>query len=168
MLARLISAVCATAALFVGVSAARADTYQISLGEALAIIDVPNQWKVSEIKRGMQIVSPDKEVYIWFEAATPDSMDTLFKEHDNYFEKQGVTIGKAQTQEMVLAGAKTVAMNFAATYKGKRTVVQYLLMDPALKNGAKLVVSNWSSVEGDQKHDKAENAMLMGIKFKKK
>jgi len=68
----------------------------------------------------------------------------------------------------VLGGAKTIALDFPATYKGKKTIVQYLMIDPALKSGARLLVSNWSSVEGNEKHDKVEEAMLTGIKFKKK
>lgn len=169
MFARLVSAVVATAALLAGVSAAaRAEIYQISLGEAVAIIDIPKAWKVSEIKRGMQIISPDKEVYMWFEAFAPNEKDALLKEHDSYFEKKKVTLGKPRSQEMVLGGAKTIALDFPATYQGKKTIVQWLIVDPALKNGAKLLVSNWSSVEGNQKYDKAEEVMLTGIKFKAK
>ena len=169
MFAHLVSTVVATAALLTGVSAAaRAETYQISLGEAAAVVNVPDAWKVTEIKRGMQIISPDKEVYMWFEAYAPNAKDALMKEHDSYFEKQKVTIGKPQLQEMVLGGAKTIAMDFPATYKGKKTIVQYLMIDPALKSGARLLVSNWSSVEGNEKYDKAEEVMLTGMKFKKK
>ncbi len=168
MFARFVSAVVATAALLVGVSAAaRAEIYQISLGDAVAIVNFPNTWKVTEIKRGAQIISPDKEVYMWFEAYAPDALEALKKEHDSYFEKQKVTIGKPRSQEMVLGGAKTIALDFPATYKGKKTIVQYLMIDPALKSGARLLVSNWSSVEGNEKHDKVEEAMLTGIKFKK-
>ena len=169
MFARLVSTVVATAALLVGVSAAaRAETYQISLGEATAIINFPDTWKVTEIKRDAQIISPDKEVYMWFEAYAPDALEAPTREPHSYFKKQKVTIGKPRSQEMVLGGAKTVALDFPATYKGKKTIVQYLMIDPALKNGARLLVSNWSSVEGNDKYDKVEEAMLTGIKFRKK
>jgi len=168
MFIRFISAALAAAVLCVGgVTAALADAYQVSLGEAVILMDFPASWKVKKIDRGLQAVTPDEEVYIWVEACAPKQCDTVFDEHKDYFDKQKVTLKDPTSVEGAMNGMKMIALDFPATYKGKKTIVRYLVLNPGLKNGAKVIVSTWSSVEGDKKHDKASNAFAESLKLKK-
>lgn len=167
MITRFVSAALVAASLLVGsITAASAETWKVSLGMGEAFMTFPDSWKVTTIKRGIQAVSPDEEVYIWAEAFTPDQWDAISGEHDKYYTKQKVSLGKPKSSEGTIAGVKGVAFEFPATYKGEKTVVQYLILDPALKNQAKLMLSTWASVAGDKKHQPATDAMLKSLKFK--
>jgi hypothetical protein len=167
MSSRFVSAAILAAALFVGsVSAALAETYQVSLGAAAALMSFPDSWKITQIKRGLQAVSPDGEVYIWVEAYAPKQLDALVKEHEEYFDKQKVTLGEPKSHEGAVNGMKMVALDFPATWKGKKTVVQYLLVNPGVKNNTQLMLSNWSSVKGDKMYQKETDAMVASMKIK--
>lgn len=163
-------AVAATAvALLVGtISPALSKTLSVSLGEAKMVVTVPDNWKVTEIKRGLQIVSPDEEVYVWAETVLPGQSETVRQEHRAYFVKQKVTFGEPKTQEGELNGMKTTATDYPdAKYAGAKTILQYLLVKPDLKNDAQLLLTAWASVEGEQKHRAATGALLNGLKLEK-
>jgi hypothetical protein len=168
MFARLTAAASLAVALVLGTfSAALAETYSISLGDAAMLISIPDSWKVSEIKRGLQIVSPDKEVYLWAEAYTDSTFKALTAEHDKYYEEHNVKLGEPKIKKVEVNGMPAAIMDIPATYKGEKQVVGYLLINPGLKNTGQFMLSTWSSVEGDKKHDKATTAMIESLKLKK-
>lgn len=168
MLLRIATALLAAVVLFAGPTAgAHADTYSVSLGDAVILMDPPDGWKIKEIKRGLQMASPDQEVYIWAEAFGADQIDAIFDEHKEYYEKQKVELGEPQSKEGVINGIKGTFFDFPAKYKGKKTIVQYIILHPAVKSGAQLMLSSWSSVEGDKKYDAVTNAMVGSLKLKK-
>jgi hypothetical protein len=80
----------------------------------------PNSWKISNVKRGFQAKSRDEEVYVWAELAPAQEIDAVQKEHEGYFEKQKVTMSKADPVGKEIDGPKCAFVDPDATYKGKR------------------------------------------------
>src|SRR3984885_5405103 len=51
---------------------ALAEPTEIRPEAPIATFDIPDAWETSQISRGIEAVSPDKEVYLWVEAYEPD------------------------------------------------------------------------------------------------
>lgn len=169
MFSRLSSLVIATGfALFGVINAAQAGTYPIG-DKPIAVITVPESWKVKDIKRGLQAATKDDEVYFWAEIYPADGLNDLMAEHDAYYDKQGVDVGKEdpKTQVIKVNGVDALLMHIVSpTWKGKPTVLEYVMFDPSRKTGRKLMLSYWASPEGDKLYEADLNAMLASVKFK--
>jgi hypothetical protein len=147
--------------------AGHARTVSVQLGKAGSVaITFPKAWDVSDIERGVEAKTTDAEVFVWGEAYTEDLLDTVLKEHDAYFTKQGVTVtGKIQSESKVINGLNMKMLNVPATWHGKPTVLQYLLVDPGWKSGWKLMLSEWASPEGDTKYQPDLDSILNSLSF---
>ncbi|MEA2955642.1 MAG: hypothetical protein QOJ58_1139, partial [Alphaproteobacteria bacterium] len=133
---------------------ALAKTAKLTPSETVASLDFPDSWKVSNIKRGLQAKSPDEEVYVWAELVPSDEIETIQKEHDDYFEKQNVTMSKAEPVGKEIDGRKWAFVDPQATWKGKPTIVRYIIINPNVASGKTVVFTYWASPEGAKNYDK--------------
>ena len=138
-----------------------AKTIKVTPANPVAIVDIPDGWKVVDTKRGFGVKSPDEEVFFWIETFTPDQRASVVAEHERYFTRQGVRITgepKVDTQ-----GDRTVsirATNYPATWKGEPTVLRYLAIDLRLPSQTQILLSYWASPEGDREHDGAMDKII--------
>jgi len=148
-------------------SVCRADTYPIG-AKPIADIAFPDAWKVKTITRGLQGATKDDEVYLWAEIYQGDALDDFMAEHDAYYKKQGVDISSddPKTENIKVNGVPVVLIRVAATWKGKPTVIDYAMFNPAVKTGRKLMVSYWASPEGDKMYEPDLNSILSSVKFR--
>ena len=145
-----------------------AETFSIGPGKGFAKITIPDAWKPKEIDRGLEARSPDEEVYIWAEAFTDETIQTVMTEHEAYFTKQGVQVtGQAKIVELTRNGLKMKALDVPATWKGIKTVLQYVMIEAGLPSGQKLLLTEWASPEGDKMHDPVTTAILNSVVFGK-
>ena len=136
----------------------------IPAGNPVVGIDIPNGWKTSATSRGIEVRSPDEEVFFWVEVYLPAQYDALVKEHETYFKGQGVVItGEANVSSSDEGGVKIQATNLPATWKGKKTILRYLAIDPNLPARNQVLLSYWASPEGDKKHDPAFQKVLESL-----
>jgi hypothetical protein len=161
-----------TLALFVLLAAAgpgQAKSFTIPIGKGDATISFPNGWAVSEIDRGLESKTPDQEVFVWAETFRAKESDTLMQEHEAYFTKQGVAItGKARSETRTVNGMTMTFLDFPATWNGSPTVVQYMLIDPGLPSGWKLLMTEWASPKGDKMYQSDLNNIMDSISFEKR
>lgn len=144
----------------------RAETATIS-GQPSISVEVPAGFESSKITRGVQIKTPDDEVLVWFELFAPRDRDTLIKEHDAYWKKEGVTLGPEKDSKDEADGHTIIATAFnEATWKGKPTVVRYLFIDGGFPSKELILMSMWASPEGDKAHDADISAMIKSIDAK--
>lgn len=139
---------------------------QINLpsGAPIAGIDIPADWKTKATKRGIEVRSPDEEVFFWVEVYLPADQASVSKEHESYFAGQGVTItGEPKVSRSEEGGIKVQATAFPATWKGAPTVLRYLAIDPSLPAGNRVLISYWASPEGDKQHDAAFGQILRSL-----
>jgi hypothetical protein len=132
--------------------------------DTVAVLDFPDSWKLSTIKRGLQAKSPDEEVYVWAELVASDQVDTVQKEHDDYFEKQKVTVSKAEPEGKEVDGRKWAFITPNATYKGKPTVIRYIIINPKVASGKIIVFTYWASPEGDKNYDKEMDGVINSLR----
>ena len=144
----------ALALLLLGGPSASSKRVTVVPGDRPIAIDVPDAWKVSEIKRGIQVRTADEEVYLWLENYRPAQFQTLLDEHNAYFKDQGVKVVGAETAKQVEFPTYMLKVTeYPATYEGKPTVLRYISVVPKAEGERYLLVSYWASPAGDKKYD---------------
>jgi predicted Zn-dependent protease len=141
-----------------------AKSAKLTADETIAVLEFPDSWKISNIKRGLQAKSPDEEVYVWAELVPSDEVNTVQKEHDDYFEKQKVTMAKADPVPKEVDGRKWAFIEPQSTWKGKPTVVKYIIINPGVASGKIVVFTYWASPEGDKNYDKEMDGVLNSLR----
>ncbi|HEU0148360.1 MAG TPA: hypothetical protein VFR21_15985 [Bradyrhizobium sp.] len=154
----------AVAALFWLPLFAEAKTAKLTPADAVASLDFPDSWKIASIRRGLQAKSPDEEVYVWAELVPANEVDTVQKEHDEYFKKQKVTMAKADPVGKEVDGRKWAFIDPQSTWKGKPTVIRYIIIDPKVASGKIVVFTYWASPEGDKNYDKEMDGVLNSLR----
>lgn len=164
---RVITAIFVTASMLLGAALpGAAETVELRVGKGRASVDVPDSWQTSRIKRGAQFATRDDEVIVWVEVYTEDTLDTILAEHKSYYADHNVIFtGKPKTQHAKSNEVAWTLLDYTATFKGKPTIVQYILMDPNLPGGGKLMFSTWASPEGDRKYEKESNSIVNSVSF---
>jgi len=123
-------------------------------------INLPDNWRVKNIERGVEISSPDQEIYLWVEAVTTDSVERVIEEYFKYFKQQGVTTRQPIDQQKHTVGAvDLVQMDIPATYEGAETIVRFVITEARPNETKALFIGYWASPKGDKAHD----ATLTGI-----
>ena len=150
-------------------AAGQARDVTIPIGKGTVTITFPKSWNVSNIERGLEAKTGDEEVYIWAEAFTDAGLDGLMQEHQNYFNKQGVVVtGKLHSETKVVNGFNMKMISLPATWHDEPTVLEYLIVDPALPSGWKLMVAEWASPKGDRMYQADLDTILNSLNFGKK
>jgi hypothetical protein len=117
-----------------------AKSAKLTQEDNVATLEFPDSWKISKRAK-----SPDEEVYVWAELVPADQIDTVQKEHDAYFEKQKVTMTKAEPDGKEVDGRKWAFIEPKATYQGKPTIIKYIIINPKVPSGKIIVFTYWAS-----------------------
>ncbi|HEV2511688.1 hypothetical protein [Bosea sp. (in: a-proteobacteria)] len=166
MLRKTIHALAFALAGFSGVPAF-AGALQITDVDPIAVVTVPDAWTTAKIKRGVEIRTPDEEIYLWFELIAPAELDTLQKEHNVYFEKEGVTItGASDTVKQEVKGKAWSFTELKAKSKDGESLIRYIAINPNVASGKIIMMTYWASLEGHKTHDAAMSAIIDSIAYK--
>lgn len=146
---------------------ALAGAVSITSADPVAVLTVPDAWRQSKIDRGVQIITPDEEIYLWVELVPSDQIDALQKEHDAYFKKEGVTFtGSSETMTKEVNGRPWSFTELKARSSDGPSIVRYLAINPKIASGKIIMMTYWASEKGHVKHDKAMQAVIDSIAFK--
>ncbi len=146
---------------------ARAGAVVITAAEPVAVVTIPDDWTQSKVDRGVQIKTPDEEIYVWFELVPADQLDALQKEHDAYFAREGVKFtGATETLTREVNGRPWSFTELKATSSDGPSIVRYLAINPRIASGKIIMMTYWASEEGHVTHDKAMKAVVDSIAFK--
>jgi hypothetical protein len=147
---------------------AYAATVEIRPDRPIAEFSIPDDWKTSHIKRGIQAVSSDKEVYFWIEAYAPSDFKTLIAEHNAYWKQQGVDITSSDEQKHNENGKEVAVTTEHATWNGEPTVLYYVEYRLGLPSNSNIVVTYWASPEGDKAFQKQVGDVLGSLTITEK
>jgi hypothetical protein len=171
MLRTMVCAFCLTLALAAGVTLlpnpSLAGALSITDADPVAVVTVPDDWSTSKITRGLQIKTPDDEIYIWFELIAPGEIDAVQKEHNGYFDKEGVTItGSSETVKKEINGRAWSFTELKAKSSDGDSIIRYVAINPNVASGKIIMMTYWASLDGDKEYDSAMNQMFKSIAFK--
>lgn len=146
---------------------AMAGALQITDADPVAVVTVPDAWTSAKIKRGVEIRTPDEEIYLWFELVAPGELDTLQKEHNSYFEKEGVTVtGASETVKQEVKGKAWSFTELKAKGKDGDSLIRYIAINPNVPSGKIIMMTYWASLDGHRTHDTAMSAIIDSIAYK--
>ncbi len=161
MIQRLLALV---AALCLAAAPALSRPINIPSDSPVAGIELPGGWTTTATKRGVEVKSPDEEVFFWVEVYQPAQYAAVVAEHERYFGKQGVAItGEGRTSSSKDGNVQIKATAFPATWKGDPTVLRYLSIDPGLPSKSQILLSYWASPKGDKTHEVAFQGVLQSL-----
>lgn len=147
---------------------AQAEAFSITEADPIAVVTVPDDWSGKKISRGIQIKTPDDEIYMWFELIAPGEIDAVQKEHDGYFGSQGVSFVSQPESITVEINNRPWAISEvkAKSKDGSDSVIRYVAINPKVASGKIILLTYWASLEGEKTHDAATNKMFESLAFK--
>lgn len=152
------------AALLLSMSAAG---YAKSTTIGAITLDVPDAFQASESSRGVELKTPDEEVYTWFEVYKGSEGDTLQAEHAKYWKENNVVLNDPQITNKKSGAISVSTMFFPhATWQGKPTVLRYLKVGPVAASGTMVLMTVWASPAGINAHGKEVQHMLDTLNVK--
>lgn len=141
-----------------------AKTVNMSSGQAKLSFTVPDNWESSAQRRGLEIKSNDGEVMLWVESYPQADLEKIKAEHSKYFKGQGVEVtGEPKITTQAAERYGLAFMDMPATWKGKPTVLRYILIEPADAAKQRMMISYWASPEGDKLHDGAMQQLINSL-----
>jgi hypothetical protein len=141
-----------------------AKNVSMSTGQLMLSFTVPDNWKSTQIERGLEIKSNDEEIFLWVEAYREADLEKVKAEHAKYFTKQGVKFtGEPKIHAEATERYGLAFMDMPATWNGNPTVLRYIFIEPADAKKRRLMMSYWASPEGDKKHSEAMGALVKSL-----
>ena len=130
-------------------------------------LDVPDDYKVSNSKRGVLVTSTDGEVDLWIELFSAADQPTVRDEHMANWKKKDVDLhGDGETTSSKSGDQDVINTKFPdATWKGDPTVLHYSANGPFGSQKWTLLLTYWASPEGDRQHGDEINHMISDVKF---
>ena len=116
-------------------------------------VDVPASFKASGSDRGIEMKTPDEEVFVWVETYTPASEAAIMGEHEAYWKEQGVKLADPEKSTNDKRNPPTHATDYkGATWKGDPTILRYFHVGPFGKSDKSILVTLWASPAGNDQH----------------
>ena len=127
-------------------------------------VDVPSAFQASDYERGME----DEEVFVWFETCKGNEIQDLLDEHNKYWKDNDVVLNDPVDEKTTQSsGTKQQTMDFKnATWKGKPTVLRYVIIGPLGSADSRVIYTLWASPEGSRAHAKEIQGMLESMDAK--
>ena len=131
-------------------------------------VDVPSAFQASDYARGMEVKSEDEEVFLWFETCKGSEVQDLLDEHNKYWKENDVVLNDPIDEKTTQStGTKQQTMDFKnATWKGKPTVLRYVIIGPLGSANSLVVYTLWASPEGSRTYGKEIQGMLASMDAK--
>jgi hypothetical protein len=152
------------AALLLSMSAA-GYTKSTTIGDIT--LDVPDAFKASTSSRGVELKTPDEEVFTWFEVYKGSEGDTLQAEHAKYWKENDIVPNDPQITNKKAGDINVSTMFFPnATWQGKPTILRYVKVGPVAASGTMVLMTVWASPQGIEAHGKEVEHMLDTLNVK--
>jgi hypothetical protein len=130
-------------------------------------LDVPDAFEASASARGVELKTPDEEVYTWFETYKGSEGDTLQAEHGKYWKENDVVLNDPEMTDKTSGDIHVATMFYPhATWQGKPTVLRYVKIGPVAASGTMVLMTVWASPNGINTHGKEVEHMLNTLNVK--
>jgi hypothetical protein len=130
-------------------------------------LDVPDTFEASASARGVELKTPDEEVYTWFETYKGSESDALQAEHGKYWKENNVVLNDPEMTDKKSGDIHVATMFYPrATWQGKPTVLRYVKIGPVAASGTMVLMTVWASPNGINTHGKEVEHMLNTLNVK--
>ena len=129
----------------------------------VAIVKVPDDWKIEEIEYGDSAVSPDKDIFFSVESADKANVDAMMKNNKSWMKENKIDDSvDPKSQEMTFGGIDGKVFRFDTTDENGPTRVDFVV----LPTGDQRVIflTLWGSGEERAKHSSEIDAIMNSVK----
>jgi len=141
--------------------AAAARTVELPAAAPVATVEIPDDWTLVEVARGIEARSPDDEVALWIEAYLPEDYLELVAEHAAFLRSEDIAIVSApRTDTHTEDGMTARFTDFDATWRGATTILWYTVFDFGLPDRKQVLMTLWASPDGHATHEAAVGSII--------
>lgn len=143
---------------------AMAKMYELPDANPAISVALPNNWKPTEVEKGVEATSPDGETYVALETATAKGMESLIDEDIKFLTDQGVVIDRStqQTHDTTQNGMPASYLRWSGKDKDGPTNVTLGIF--GVSDNLVLLMTAWSSPAGEKLHDAEMSQIVASIK----
>lgn len=154
----------AVSLVFVAPLAAGAKTAKVPGLDRPVSVEVPDDWTVKTVERGLEVKSHDEEIFLWIESYFERDLEKVKAEHGKYFAEQGIKVtGEAKITSHSMSGYGLAFLDLPATWEDDPTVLRYIMIEPADAARKRIIVSYWASPEADKAYDRAMSTLIESL-----
>ena len=164
---RLAAGIFLAAAIF-GATTTLAKVYAISGSDPVAAVEVPDDWKPTDIDNGIEMQSPDGDIYVAIESVKADNITDVVAESVKVLAKQGLVIDKAskKIKDYEANGMKIHDIDYSGEDKDGSTEFALTLVETP--DPEKFVMLTfWGSKEAQKTNDAAIGSIMQSLKLTK-
>lgn len=127
-------------------------------------INIPDNWRLKNNERGVEIGSNDREVTFWIEAIDYGNVDAVVNGYIKYFRQQGVKMRLPLNQRKNnFGGVDVILMEIPSTYDGSPTILRLIIADPRPNEKKGVFLAYWASPKGDKRYDSVVTDIVMDV-----
>jgi hypothetical protein len=146
------------------VQPALAERVRIPADEPIVMIDVPSDWTVTQIDKGVELSTEDDEVYIAVEGTPMKGLVELATDAIRYLNRAGVSVDKSteKTDEGTVNGFKMDSIGWAGQDKDGDVLIHLMILTITPTRG--VLFTYWASPQGDKEYDEAIRKIVRSVR----
>lgn len=164
----LLAAAAVLAALSVSAPMAQAKVYSIPAEDAIATVNVPDDWTTNETDRGIELNSSDSGIYVDIEGVKANDVGTAVEDSVKLLASQGLEIDEStkQTSDTEANGLKMHDFLYKGKDKDGPTNFSITLVETAVPDEF-LMVTFWGSDAATKANEKTISAIANSVQLTK-
>jgi hypothetical protein len=141
-----------------------AEQFRIPADDPIVTIDVPDDWTVAQIDKGIEASSDDDEVYLAIEGTPMKGLVELTTDAVRFLGRAGVTVDKSseKSNEGTVNGFKMNSIGWAGQDKDGEVVIHLMILTITPTKG--VLFTYWASPEGDKEHEEAIRKIIRSVR----
>ena len=162
-----VGALCLSTALF-GVNAAMAKVFPIPSTDALATVNIPDDWEPTETDNGLEMQSPEGDIYLSIEGVHADKIAKALEESVKVLASQGLVIDTAsqKTKDSELNGLKIHTFEYTAKDNDGPTEFAVTLVETRTPDRF-VLVSAWGTADAQKTNGEALGKIVTSLQLTK-
>lgn len=147
---------------------AYAKVYSIPAADAIATVNAPDDWEPSEITNGIEMNSPDGDVYVSIESVKADKISDAVAESVKVLTEQGLVLDQAsqKTHDVEANGMKIHVYDYEAKDDDGPTEFSISLVETRMPDTYVMFTAR-ASAEAQKTNDAAMSAIMQSIQLTK-
>ena len=161
------AALCLSTALF-GATSAMAKVFPIPSTDALATVNIPDDWEPTETDNGLEMQSPDGDIYLSIEGVHADKIAGALEESGKVLASQGLVVDTStkKTEDSEINGLKIHTFEYKAKDNDGPTEYAVTLVETRSPDRF-VLVSAWGTAEAQKTNGPALGKIVLSLQLTK-
>jgi hypothetical protein len=146
------------------VQPAFAERFRIPAEDPIVTIDVPEDWTVAQIDKGIEASSDDDEVYLAIEGTVMKGLVELTTDAVRFLGRAGVTVDESseKSDEGTVNGFRMNSIGWSGRDKDGDVLIHLMILTITPTKG--VLFTYWASPEGDKEYQEAIRKIVRSVR----